>query len=181
MTLIDLDLELHRGLTFPGIDFNLVPVVLQEIENDDLQRYLYRFQCDQELMIKIAYKAADQTVLDPDGEIVRDQAVEIKTCWVDGIMLRTDVLSQLGEYQPNYRPDFITYCQNKNIPLPDTKKTSALKFYHSGEWVLHCGNDFWARYDRARHSKEIEIRHQDHQGYQKKSILASLRKIKDQL
>ena len=134
--------RLERGQTYPLYTVNMT---LQNSYED--KEYVIDVFEDTVESIKIDWqnKPREETVL-ANGEIIRDQTIEITDVWIENIILEKPILEQLGMYTPNYREDFIKYCDSNSIPLDNNPHK--LKFWHAGTWRIKTPYNFWEVYSQ---------------------------------
>jgi hypothetical protein len=152
---IELLVTLEQGQSWPQFNFNS-PSKLITQNNLSLysQDQLWEIDIsDSQFALNYTNKSSNETVLDSDGKIIRDQTLEISLVWYQGIKLNLNILSRMAQYYPDYRSDFIDYCQINNITL-ESGPLHQLKFWHAGSWILDLRENFWYRYANEKKSNK---------------------------
>lgn len=153
MTQFIITLELTKGKTWPTVQFDPPSEIINTSRvTDDIQLVEHRV-CVVNNSIDLHYveKTSSETIVDSEGNILKDQAVEIKSIHADEIKLDFKIIDQFAKFFPNYRTDFHIYCADNNIALP-TGPLSTKKFWHAGHWKLEFLGNFWIWYARVRAS-----------------------------
>jgi hypothetical protein len=151
-TMIDatIVLELEKAQSWPKYQFSVLPLSMVECPiDDDRKQVVYQFVLDTRFSLMYYDKTSDETIVDCTGTIVKDQTLLVHSVYVDGILIKDDMLKYMSQYSPNYREDFIKYCIEHNIDI-DYSPQKNLKFWHPGEWTLEWTDDFWKHYQSVR-------------------------------
>ena len=92
-----------------------------------------------ELQIVRSNKDAKQTVVE-NGEIIKDQLLNIKTIEIDEIDIGALVYE--GIYTPDYPEPWATQQRQAGTELPESFK-NVTKMGHNGTWSLHFESPFY--------------------------------------
>jgi hypothetical protein len=148
-------LECYQGLTWPAAS-------LTQCSASKNSRQLSEFvkletYCINLLLPKIEiifpYKAQEETVIDDQGQILRDQRVSIRSIFIDDISLDMHLVRDLSEYIPQYRHDFLEYCVLQGIGI-DSGPSRTLDLFHAGTWQLTWAGSFWPWYQQQRRGRQ---------------------------
>jgi hypothetical protein len=174
---LEILLQLTKGISWPQIKFNVESSLDSEDEVSMYQKN-QRWQISVLDKFELTYfdKSADNTVVDSEGNIIRDQTLEICSVWYQGIKLNLHTLSQMSNFYPNYRDDFIEYCKQHDIKV-DHGPLHQTKFWHAGTWVTSFSKDFWTQYKKIRSNNE----HNDFVGNSSETIRNNLQRLKESL
>ena len=93
-----------------------------------------------ELIIKRAGKGRNQTVINDQGDILKDQLLHIKSIEIDEIEL--GALLYEGVYTPEYPEPWATQQKQKGIELASSFK-NAKDLGHNGTWTLKFDSPFY--------------------------------------
>lgn len=147
-TKIQFELELHLGRTWPDYQFNF-PASISSVDITDSSRlHTVVIENIDSAVILYLYKGENETVV-ADGKIIRDQKIKIKKVYVDDILLESNILEFNSLFIPQYNQSFINYCKDNNLKV-DHSPVHSLDFYHSGQWILDFGSNFWTWYQKCR-------------------------------
>ena len=104
--------------------------------------FTQQFQAGQkaELIIHRAGKEKGQTVVDNDGNVIKDQLLHIKSIEIDDINIGALVYE--GVYTPNYAEPWATQQKQMGVELPKTLK-NVVAMGHNGEWRFSFSSPFY--------------------------------------
>lgn len=175
-----LTLELELGETWPQYQFNVEPtsVVVQELSGDR-QHVTVEFDLDHQLSLTYSGKTPQETVVDHNGVIVKDQTLALHRLYVDEFLLDMCVINDMGQYVPQYHQEYIKYCQDNCITIAYGAQHQT-KFWHNGTWSMCWGQDFWSQYQQYRRAR-YATEHLNFTGYALKDMQDKLQHIKDLL
>ena len=144
-------LLLEKGLTWPTYVWSVDAVEIEStLLNSHRKTVGYLINnCKNTIQLEYLHKSTEETIINSAGEILNDQTLKIDSVYVDDILLDQQFLFDHSEYNPNYRLDFINYCNENNIKL-QTGPHQSTKFWHSGTWNFEFENNFWAWYSLKR-------------------------------
>ena len=149
------DLECYQGATWPVISLGHHG----ELQNhralsDSARLESYRVDISlSKIEIEFAYKAREETVVDDQGQILKDQRISVKSIFIDDILLDMRLVRDLSAFMPRYRDDFIAYCQQKSIEI-DPGPCRTLDLFHAGTWTLGWDGSFWPWYQQQRRLRQ---------------------------
>ena len=92
------------------------------------------------LIIRRSGKKNNQTVVNDDGEITKDQLLHIKNIEIDEIDIGALVYE--GVYTPTYPEPWATQQKDANNKLPETLK-NVTQMGHNGEWRFPFSSPFY--------------------------------------
>jgi len=153
---VTMEIECHQGLTWPvaSLESNF------EIENNCQSLSTFtRLETRRinisgpEIKIIFPYKAREETVVDAQGQILRDQRISIRSIFIDDILLDMHLVRDLSEFMPQYRDDFLEYCQLHSIDI-DHGPCHTLDLFHAGTWKLTWDGSFWPWYQQQRRLRQ---------------------------
>ena len=104
--------------------------------------FTQQFQAGQkaELIIHRAGKEKGQTVVDNDGNVIKDQLLHIKSIEIDDINIGALVYE--GVYTPDYAEPWATQQKQMGVELPKTLK-NVVAMGHNGEWRFSFSSPFY--------------------------------------
>jgi hypothetical protein len=181
--MLELVLRLEKGLSWPQFNFN-APAKLITSNEVSLYEQDQTWHIDiinGQFVLDYISKPGNETVVDSAGKIMQDQTIEIRSVWYQGIKLNLHILSKMAQYHPNYRSDFINYCQQHNLAL-EQGPLRQTKFWHAGVWQLNLDLTFWNQYAKIRqHPAETIDNIQNFVGYAEEKISEHLGPLKAML
>lgn len=179
----EIELGLHRGVSWPKIKLNNDAVITEELQVDDFfKKVKYSGPAIDTVELLYYDKTVNDTIVDSSDNIIRDQHVEILSFWIDDILVNTCTLKLLGTYCPSYRHDFIEYCNKHKIPV-DYQPQHELKFWHNGVWSIGTKNNFWDRVFEMQESylSRITNKTQNYVGYDNLQLTSLTNQLKKYL
>lgn len=148
--MIELLLQLNKGMAWPEFSFNAPSTLISESESSTYQKNQHwKVHVLDKFELYYVNKTSNETIVDHLGIIIRDQTLEICSVWYQGIKLNPYILLKMSSYDPTYRSDFIEYCKQNNITL-DLGPLQQTKFWHAGRWTMNFSKDFWHQYKKFR-------------------------------
>lgn len=94
-------------------------------------------------------KTQQDTVLDSDGNIVRDTQFRINKIWADGIILETWFLNQ-AIYRPRYFADYLA-----QVPQAPAEIEACYQYNFPGVIQWQWESNFWDWYFDQKNSREV--------------------------
>ena len=175
--------ELSRGQSWPQyqINYNLISNHVTNTEDKIIISHDIATDTP-ELILEYINKPVEETVVDSDGSIVRDQYIRIHSIYYNNILLDLNLIQNYFSYYPRYREDFIKYCNEHSIkliigPLNDTQ------FWHAGTWTFKFDHDFWSWYEKLRLTRALHSVSHSHAkeyiGYQSNELQTKLMELKN--
>ena len=92
------------------------------------------------LIIKRSGKSRGQTVINENGDVLKDQLLHIKSMEIDEIDLGALVYE--GVYTPEYPEPWATQQRTANVELPESFK-NVTQMGHDGEWKFTFSSPFY--------------------------------------
>jgi len=89
-------------------------------------------------------KTENDTVI-VDGQIIKDQCIEITKIWVNNIQIEKHFVEKSSKFCPMYQRSNIEYAVKHNIELPTI--THEIKFYYNGIWQFNFTQPFFKWYN----------------------------------
>jgi hypothetical protein len=175
----DFCIRASQGVNWPNFKFTPESNCVEEIAIDDHTKIVKHRIVSTDSQITLDYfdKRSSDTVVDNNGKIIYDQSVSIDAIYVDNIQLDINVVNQSAVYYPNYREDFVEYCEKNNIVL-STDPQHTTTFWHDGKWVFMFVHEFWDWYYLQRTFKN---EHSNYIGQSPDYIKSKLAKLKKML
>ena len=93
-----------------------------------------------ELIIKRSGKTKGQTVINENGDVLKDQLLHIKSIDIDEIDLGTLVYE--GVYNPQYPEPWASQQRQAGVELPESFKNVA-SMGHDGKWTFKFESPFY--------------------------------------
>ena len=93
-----------------------------------------------EMIIKRSGKTKGQTVVNDDGDILKDQSLHIKSMEIDEIDLGAIVYE--GVYTPEYPEPWATQQRTQGVKLPESFKNVTI-MGHDGTWKFKFESPFY--------------------------------------
>ena len=111
-------------------------------ENPDVIEFEHEFTEGEksELIIKRSGKGKNQTVVNENGDLLKDQLLHIKSMEIDEIDLGALVYE--GIYTPQYPEPWATQQQEAGIELPESFK-NVTQMGHNGKWAFKFESPFY--------------------------------------
>lgn len=168
---VEIDLCLNLGATWPKYTTNISK---QKILSQDNNSMIVKHVGVVTSNVNLHYveKPQSETVV-KDEQIVRDQCIEIRNIWINGIKIPLHMIDRISEFVPNYRQDFLEYCKREKIVV-DHGPLHVTTFWHAGTWTLPVTENFWVDYNRARQYHN----NTNYTGVSSKDIQENLKRLK---
>ena len=96
------------------------------------------------LILDITGKQQADTLVSEQGDILDDAWVEIRSVWVDGILMEPWALARLGVFHPVYSQSHKDYARDHGLAL-EAEITDSVRWHFNGAWHMELG-DFFQRY-----------------------------------
>ena len=123
-------------------DKHFVGNITGTVDKPNVIEFTQQFQGGQkvELIILRAGKGRGQTVLDNDGNVIKDQLLHIKNIEIDDINIGALVYE--GVYNPHYPEPWATRQKQAGVELPKSLK-NVVAMGHDGEWRFTFSSPFY--------------------------------------
>jgi len=95
---------------------------------------------EHEIIIKRSGKSKGQTVVNENGDILKDQLLHIKVMDIDEIELGALVYE--GVYTPEYPEPWASQQREAGVELPESFK-NVIKMGHNGKWSFKFSSPFY--------------------------------------
>lgn len=143
-----IELQFDCGLSWPKIEFASDVSLSETVINEYKKNIIVSGEFTNSLAFLNSNKSEKETILDPQGKIVRDQVVSIKKIWVEDILLDLNLFGPYINYKPVYHRGYINYCNLHNIDIKENLQVYDL--YFNGSWEINVQQPFWHWYADIR-------------------------------
>jgi hypothetical protein len=152
--IFNFEFKFTYGNSWPELEFSTDSVKTILFENNLQQLVSYHTEInDCAVIFKNINKKESDTVVE-NGQIIRDQTVQLTKIYADNILLSTDLINRHMRFCPEYLPGYLTYCRENNITPEEIVHSDTL--YFNGQWCLEFKQPFWAWYANCRQQEDAK-------------------------
>jgi hypothetical protein len=138
---------LYKGTAFPSWSISQSFKIIKEkiIDDDTKVVYIEINSNNSEINLQYFGKSANDTILDSNKQIVKDQSLEIKNLLVNDVKIELLSIKNCCKFVPEYTASRIKYAKDNNLELPTELNTNHL--FDNGKWTFIFQRPFFLWYN----------------------------------